>query len=50
MTMGRILNLEEVLENGSEEGEAEEDEDSPKVTVYKFEVECLQKPTKKVKK
>ena len=34
MTMGRILNLEEVLDDGLSEGK--EEEEAPTVTVYRF--------------
>ena len=45
MSMGRILNVEEVIEEGEEE-----EEEGPNVIVYKFEVECLPRPVKKGKK
>jgi hypothetical protein len=54
MTLGRIIDIEEVKEDEPKEGgdkgeEEEEEEDEPEITTYKFEVECVKKGGKKVK-
>lgn len=52
LSLGRIINIEEVAqeeeeEAGGEEEEGEEEEEEPEVTTYKFEVECVKGKAKK---
>jgi hypothetical protein len=57
LTLGRIIDIEEVVdeaeeggdEGGDEEEDGEEAEEEPEVTVYKFEVECVPKGKAKAK-
>lgn len=51
LTLGRILDIEEIIQEEEEDKggdeEEEEEEEEPEITTYKFEVECVGKSKKK---